>query len=102
MLQITFQSRVLFLGKMRVPGEVLPPEELAEALESERTSMTAVTAMKNRGLAILQESGGGNDTADTGRIERIERNIALIGKALGIDLETAAPPAAKPRSRKTA
>lgn len=100
MLTMTFQAKVLFLGKQREAGETID-EELVEALKSGRTTMTAVTAMKNRGYAII---GDTDEEITSDRLDRIERNLALIAKALKVDLETAeTAPARKPaKGRKAA
>ncbi len=93
MLQVTFQGRFLFLGKARTPGDVLGGPELADALASGRTTMTAITALKNRQLAVLQDDGNSpimsSDMAtgfDT-RIQRLEKMIEAVCDKLGVEVE---------------
>jgi thiamine pyrophosphate-dependent acetolactate synthase large subunit-like protein len=71
---------------------------LLDALQKKLTTMTAVTAMKNRGYAILQDDedpqAGANQRLDAleTTLARMERNLARMAKAHGIELETVDEP----------
>jgi hypothetical protein len=106
MLKMTILSHCLFMGAQRHPGEVVDPVELDAAIKSGKITMVAVNAMKNRGHAMLQDEQetrpAGLDPeilAILGQLlessARQERNIALLGKAHGVELEAPPPVPAK-------
>lgn len=82
MLKMTFQSNCVFLGKKRKAGDVIDTE-LAEALAAGRTTMTAVTAMKNQQLAILQDT---EEQKSIDRLNRLETIVERIAEKMGINV----------------
>lgn len=102
MLQMTIQGRYKFLGKAREPGEVIPSQELFEAIRDGRTTMTAVNALKNRQLAILQDEAEANAPAQAEEIARLHRNMARIADHLGVELEAASEAAPSAETKESA